>query len=90
MTTRKSEFDRPIALYHNLLRFIHQNGCKPSYRQLYDASGYTGNGYFANDMVTLIQWGWIEDTWSAGKGVTPSRPTENIFLVPRPIQEVRS
>lgn len=87
MAIYKSEFDRPIDLYHTLLRFIQQNGSKPSYRELYKASGYSGNGYFANDMVLLLQWGWIEDTWSAGKGVTPCRPTENIFLVPRPIQE---
>ncbi len=88
METRKSEFDRPIALYNNLLRFIQQNDRKPTYHELYANSGYTGNGYFANDMVLLLQWGWIEDTWGAGKGITPCRPTENIFLVPRPVQEV--
>jgi len=90
MTTRKSEFDRPIALYHTLLRFIQENGYKPTYRGLYHASGYTGNGYYANDMVTLIQWGWIEDTWSGGKGVTPARPTENIYLRRRSVMEVLS
>jgi len=87
METYKSEFDRPIALYHNLLRFIRQNDRKPSYRELYEASGYTGNGYFANDMVTLLEWSWIETDWRKDNGVTPCRPTETIYLVPRPVQE---
>jgi hypothetical protein len=88
METRKSEFDLPINLYSNLVFFVRNRGENPTFE---DAMEYGGFGRLPLwiHLRTLEQWGWIEYN-RVTNSIRLTRPTENIYLVPRPIQEAQS
>lgn len=89
METRTSEFDRPISLYHLLQELIQEYHYCPTRRELMKTGGVSEN-VLEHDLAILVEWKWIEITPGLRRGILLKRPTENIFLVPRPIQEMRS
>lgn len=91
METRKSEFDKPIGLYHLIQEIRPNDGGPIQYNNLVnfinpDYIEPTALPYFLNQ---LEMWGWIK-TDKYFNVLRLTRPTENIYLVPRPIQEVLS
>ena len=85
METYKSEFDKPIALYDLIGYVMPDNGVPVLFNNLRLFVVY-GELPLKQYLKLLQAWGWIAIDKQYNV-LRLTRPTENIILRPRPVQE---